>query len=118
MTAIPAVKPVVTQLAATGRVTRGWLGVTIQPLTPELAETLGLESTMKGVVVTQVEPGGPAGESGLRRGDVILEVNRKPVKDVDAYRKAVDAAGKGKSVLFLVRRGENTIFLAVKPGGG
>jgi S1-C subfamily serine protease len=52
----------------------------------------------------------------MRRGDVILEVNRTPVKDVDAYRKALRASGKGKSVLFLVRRGDNTIFLAVKPG--
>jgi serine protease Do len=91
------------------------LGITVQTLTPELAENLGLERTMKGVVVTQVDPDGPASEAGLRRGDVILEVNRKPVKDVDAYRKGVEAAGKGKSVLFLVRRGENTIFLAVKP---
>jgi S1-C subfamily serine protease len=46
---------------------------------------------------------------------VILEVNRQAVKDVEAYRKAVRAAGKGKSVLFLVRRGDNTIFLALKP---
>jgi len=91
------------------------LGITVQTLTPELAENLGLERTMKGVVVTQVDPDGPAADAGLRRGDVILEVNRKPVKDADAYRKAVEAAGKGKSVLFLVRRGENTIFLAVKP---
>jgi len=51
----------------------------------------------------------------MRRGDVILEVNRTPVKDTGAYTKALRAAGKGKSVLFLVRRGDNTIFLAVKP---
>jgi serine protease Do len=62
-----------------------------------------------------VEPGGPAADAGLRRGDIILEVNRQVVKDVDAYRKAVKAAGKAKSVLFLVRRGDNTIFLAVRP---
>jgi serine protease Do len=91
------------------------LGLTVQTLTAELAENLGLDRDVKGVVVTQVEPGGPAGEAGLRRGDVILEVNRQPVKDVDAYKKAIKAIGKGKSVLFLVRRGDNTIFLAVKP---
>ena len=51
------------------------------------------------------------------RDDVILEVNRQPVKDADAYRKALKDAGDGKSVLFLVRRGDNTIFLAVKPSG-
>jgi serine protease Do len=91
------------------------LGLTVQTLTPELAENLGLERGVKGVVVTQVDPSGPAGDAGMRRGDVILEVNRTPVKDTAAYTKALRAAGKGKSVLFLVRRGDNTIFLAVKP---
>jgi serine protease Do len=91
------------------------LGLAVQTLTAELAENLGLERGLKGVVVTQVDPSGPAGEAGLRRGDVILEVNRTPVKDTNAYTKALKAAGKGKSILFLVRRGDNTIFLAVKP---
>jgi serine protease Do len=91
------------------------VGLAVQTLTPELAENLGIDRSLKGVVVTQVDPGGPAGEAGMRRGDVILEVNRTPVKDVSAYKKQLGAAGKGKSILFLVRRGDNTIFLAVKP---
>jgi serine protease Do len=91
------------------------LGLAVQTLTRDLAENLGLDANLKGVVVTQVEPGGPAAEAGLRRGDVVLEVNRQAVKDVEAYRKALKAAGKGKSILFLVRRGDNTIFLALKP---
>jgi len=91
------------------------LGLAVQTLTSELAENLGVDRSLKGVVVTQVEPGGPAADAGLRRGDVILEVNRQAVKDVDAYKKALKAGGKGKSVLFLVRRGDNTIFLALKP---
>jgi serine protease Do len=94
------------------------LGMTVQTLTPEIAENLGIDRSLKGVVVTQVDPGGSAADAGLRRGDVILEVNRQPVKDAEAYRKAVKAVGKGKSVLFLVRRGDNTIFLAVKPAAG
>ena len=64
-------------------------------LTPDLAENLGVDRSLKGVVVTQVEPGGPAADAGLRRGDVILEVNRQPVKDADAYKKALKAGGKG-----------------------
>src|SRR5437016_2430651 len=91
------------------------LGLAVQTLTPDLAENLGVDRSLKGVVVTQVEPGGPAADAGLRRGDVILEVNRQAVKDADAYKKALKAGGKGKSVLFLVRRGDNTIFLALKP---
>jgi serine protease Do len=103
------------ETAQAGSGTSEDLGLTVQTLTPDLAENLGLDRSLKGVVVTQVDPGGAAGEAGLRRGDVILEVNRQPVRDVDAYRKSLKAVGKGKSVLFLVRRGDNTIFLAVKP---
>jgi serine protease Do len=92
------------------------LGITVQPLTPDVAESLGLSRDLKGMVVARVEPGSPAEEAGLRRGDVILEVNREPVKDLASYRKALKAAAGKKSVLLLVRRGENTIFIAVKRG--
>ncbi|MCX8073000.1 MAG: DegQ family serine endoprotease [Candidatus Binatia bacterium] len=90
------------------------LGITVQPLTPEIAESLGLSRDLKGMVVARVEPGSPADEAGLRRGDVILEVNREPVKDLSSYRKALKLAANKKTVLLLVRRGENTIFIAIK----
>ena len=93
------------------------LGLTVQTLTPDVAENLGLERTVKGVVITQIDPGSAAAEAGLRRGDVILEVNRAPVKDADGYKKAVRKVEKGKNILFLVRRGDNTIFIPVKPSG-
>jgi serine protease Do len=105
------------EAAAGGPSSSDDLGLAQQTLTPDLAENLGLDRNMKGVVVTQVEPSGPAAEAGLRRGDVILEVNRSVVKDVNAFQKLLAEAGKGKSILFLVRRGDNTIFLAVKPSG-
>ena len=65
-------------------------------------------------MVAGVEPGSAAEEAGLRRGDVILEVNRKPVESEAAYKKSVKKIEKGKSVLLLVRRGDNTIFMALK----
>jgi S1-C subfamily serine protease len=91
------------------------LGLSVQTLTAEIAENLGLERGVRGVVVTEVEPDGPAAEAGLRRGDVIAVVNRRPVHNAAQYEKAIRTSGKGKSVLFLVRRGENTIFLAIRP---
>jgi serine protease Do len=103
------------EVAAGGSQEEEGFGLTVQNLTPDIAESLGISSDVKGVVVAGVEPGSSADDAGLRRGDVILEVNREAVKDVGAYRKALKAAGKGKNVLFLVRRGDNSIFLALKP---
>jgi serine protease Do len=90
-------------------------GVTVQNLTPEIAESLGVPADLKGVLVSSVQPGSPAEDAGLRRGDVVLEVNRKPVGTVDKYSEEMKKTAEGKSVLLLVRRGENTVFLALKP---
>ena len=67
---------------------KGELGLTVQRLTPQMAEGLGLEKS-EGVVVTSVEAGSAADEAGIRRGDIILEVDRKAVRNVDEYKKAV-----------------------------
>jgi serine protease Do len=93
---------------------KGELGMTVQRLTPQIAESLGLEKT-EGVVVSAVDPGSAADEAGIRRGDVILEVDRKTIRTIDEYKKAVAGIRKGKGVLLLVRRGESTLFLALKP---
>ena len=89
-------------------------GLTVQNITPQIAESLGLDASTKGVVVGMVAPGSAADEAQLRRGDVILEVNRKPVKDVAAFRSAVKGTEKGKNVLLLVKRGDSTVFLTLK----
>ncbi len=93
---------------------KGELGLTAQTVTPQIAESLGLDRA-EGVVITAVEPGSPGDDAGLRRGDVILEIDRKPVRNLAAYRKLIAESKKGKGILFLVRRGENTLFLALKP---
>ena len=93
---------------------KGELGMTVQKLTPQIAESLGLEKA-DGVVVSAVDPGSVADEAGIRRGDVIVEVDRKPIRSIDEYKKAVAGIRKGKGVLLLVRRGESTLFLALKP---
>jgi serine protease Do len=93
---------------------KGELGLTVQKVTPQMAESLGLEKA-DGVVVTAVEPGSAADDAGIRRGDVIMEVDRRSIRSLDEYKKAVAAIRKGRGVLFLVRRGESTLFLALKP---
>ena len=93
---------------------KGELGMTVQKVTPQIAESLGLDKA-EGVVVTDVESGSTADESGIRRGDVILQIDRKPIRSVEEYRKSLAGIRKGKGVLFLVRRGESTLFLALKP---
>ena len=93
---------------------KGELGLTVQRLTPQMAESLGVEK-VEGVVVAAVEPASAADEAGIRRGDIIVEVDRKAVRSVEDYKKAVAGARKGRGVLFLVRRGESTLFLALKP---
>jgi serine protease Do len=93
---------------------KGELGLTVQRLTPQMAESLGLAKT-EGVVVSAVEPGSAADEAGIRRGDVLMEIDRRPIRNLDEYRKSIAAIKKGRGVLFLVRRGESTLFLALKP---
>ncbi|MFQ5671963.1 MAG: Do family serine endopeptidase [Nitrospinales bacterium] len=90
------------------------LGLQVQDITPELAQSLSLEDT-EGVLVSSVKPGEPAAEAGLRRGDVIAEVNRKPVRSLAEY-KGLIAHVKSGTVLLLVKRNGSSIFIAVKLG--
>ncbi len=89
-------------------------GLHVKDLSPDLAKELGLD-TPDGVVIASVQPGSRADEAGLRARDVIIEVNRAAVKDVDAYQNAVKASAKGKSVLLLIRRGDATVYVPIKP---
>lgn len=99
------------EVAATAQ--EGELGLTVQPLTPQLAESLGVERG-EGLVISAVKPGSAADEAGLRSGDVVVEVNRQPVKSLADYNREIARNEKAKSVLFLVRRGQSSLFLALK----
>ncbi len=92
------------------------LGVSLAPLTPEIARQLGI-SADEGVVVAEVADGGPAQRSGIRRGDVILEVNRQPVKKIEDVANAVGKMKEGEMALLRVRRGDSAIYVAVPVGG-
>ena len=88
-------------------------GMTIEPLTREIARQLEVNAT-SGVVVTRVQPGSIAADAGLRTGDVIEEVDRQPVQSADALRAAL-AKGSAPALL-LVHRGETTTFLTLQRG--
>lgn len=91
------------------------MGLTVQSITPDISRALDLESD-EGVVVAEIEPGTSGEESGLVRGDVIIEVNSKVVNSPDEFAKEMTEAGKtGKPILLLVRRSGNTVFLTVQP---
>jgi S1-C subfamily serine protease len=85
--AVPAnmAKSVMAQLTNSGTVRRGMLGVTVQPVTSDLAFSLGL-SDVRGALISSVQHGGPADRAGVQRGDVILALNGSPVADSNALR--------------------------------
>jgi serine protease Do len=84
-------------------------GLEVQNTTSPLARNLGIKENV-GVMITSVEPDSSADAAGLRRGDIILEVNRHVIKDVDGYQQALAKAGN-KSVLLLIERGGGTVFV-------
>ncbi len=92
------------------------LGVSLAPITPEIARQLGTSGD-EGVVVADVVDGGPAQRSGIRRGDVLLEVNRQPVKKIEDVSSAIGKMKEGEMALLRVRRGDSALYLAVPVGG-
>lgn len=88
-------------------------GLTVQEITPELAERFGL-SDPKGVIVSGVKPQSPAQKSGLRQGDVIREVEQKSIEDLEGYRKAMKNLKEKDGVLLWVQRGKNSLYMVLK----
>jgi serine protease Do len=99
--AVPAdiAKAVVPQLREKGAVTRGWVGLQIQSMTPDLAESLGLAQP-HGALVAETVPSGPAAKAGIAAGDVITSVNATPLKDSRALFRAVAEAAPGSQMTF------------------
>jgi len=95
-----------------------WLGLSVEPLNGDYAEQLGVEEK-EGVLVANVLPGSGADDAGLMRGDVIKEVNDKPIKGMTEYTTALEQArakNATKPVVFLIKREDSTLFVAVNPG--
>jgi serine protease Do len=90
------------------------LGIKVGAITARMYEELGLDQGIKGVVVQEVDPSSVAAQQGLRQNDIILEVNRLPVKSVKEFKAAVKSLKPGDSILLLVFREGNTFFKAFK----
>ena len=90
------------------------LGLEVRPLTPEMARELKLDVD-DGVVVASVEPDSAAAQAGIRRGDVVREINRQPVKSVADFERLAKKVGKDQSMLVRLQRGTSSLYLALAP---
>jgi len=88
-------------------------GLGLADLTPEVREQLQTPSDVHGAVIERVQPGTPADNAGLQRGDVILEVNRKPVQNAADVQKALSSVPKGEDALLLVMSNGGNNFLVM-----
>ncbi len=97
-----------------GATGQGKLGLSVVPLTPEIAPELNVPAGTKGVVVDSVDPAGPAASTGLVRGDVIQEVNRQPISSAADLQTAIGKNGNKPTLLLINRRGQQ-IYVTVRP---
>src|SRR5208283_5198560 len=112
--AIPSnmAKTIISQLKTKGKVVRGWIGVSIQNITSDMVQPLGLKGT-DGALVGDVVPGGPADAAGLKRGDVIISFNGKSIKDMSDLSREVANMPVGRTVDAKILRGGKAIDVKI-----
>src|SRR5438034_5180970 len=108
-------REIMTQLINKGRVVRGWLGIVIQELTPELSQSFGVKKD-GGILIADVMKDSPAEAAGLRPGDIVVEFNGSPTKDVTELQKRVAAVEPGRATPLVVLRDKVSTPLTVKIG--
>ncbi|MEG1734123.1 MAG: Do family serine endopeptidase [Comamonas sp.] len=112
---VSTAKMVLDGIVKDGKVTRGWIGVEPNELSPELAETFGVKASA-GVIITGVLQAGPAAQAGMRPGDVIVKVGESPTRNVSELLTAVASLKPGEASKFDVRRGDSEVTLDITPG--
>ncbi|MBI4291368.1 MAG: Do family serine endopeptidase [Betaproteobacteria bacterium] len=112
---VSTARQVMEQIIATGTVTRGWIGVEAQEVTPELAESFRLPSA-SGALIAGVLRGGPADKAGVKPGDILVALDGKPVKDPTSMLNLVAALTPGKSATMRLRREQKEIDLRFEVG--
>jgi serine protease Do len=115
--AIPSAlaKPVIDQLRDFGHTRRGWLGVRIQAVTEEIAESLGLDK-VRGALIAKVNEGEPAAQGGMQSGDIVLNFDNQPIPDFRKLQRIVAAAPVGKKIKVVVWRNEKEVPLEITIG--
>ena len=108
-------KKIMEQIILTGSVTRGWIGVAVQEITPELAESFKL-GKIQGVLISEVVRGGPADHAKVKAGDILLSVDGKPLIDSTSMLETVAALQPGKSAMLKLLRNQREISVQVKIG--
>ncbi|MGB6200154.1 MAG: DegQ family serine endoprotease [Candidatus Acidiferrales bacterium] len=103
------------QIVTTGKVSRGYLGIYIQDVSPDLAKVFNLPST-DGALIGDVNKDGPAGKAGLQRGDAIISLNGKPVEDASTLRLAIASTPPGQTVQLGIQRGSSKQTVSVTLG--
>ena len=101
------------QLIERGKVVRPWIGVSYMPVTPEFKEYFDLPSA-EGVVVRDVIQGSPAAKAGIRRGDLIIEIDRKQIKEADDLKNEILKRKVGDTVSLLIYRGKESQIIKLR----
>ena len=112
---VSTAKKIMEQIILTGSVTRGWIGVAVQEITPELAESFKLGKT-QGVLISEVVRGGPADQAKVKAGDVLTSVDNKPLTDSSSMLETIAALQPGKTVALKLLRNQKAIVVQVKIG--
>jgi len=112
---VSTAKKVMEQIIQTGSVTRGWIGVAVQDMTPELAESFKLKAA-RGVLISEVMRGGPADKAGIRPGDILLSIGGTPLPDSTAMLETISALTPGKTVALRLSRNQEEVEVQVKVG--
>jgi serine protease DegQ len=108
-------KKVMEQIIQNGSVTRGWVGIAVQDLTPELAESFKLKDT-QGVLFAEVVRGSPADKAGIKAGDILVSIDSKPLADSNAMLETISALQPGKTAALMLLRSQSEIIIQVKVG--
>lgn len=112
---VSTAKKVMEQIILSGSVTRGWIGVAVQEITPELAESFKLGKT-QGVLISEVVRGGPADQAKVKAGDILTTVDNKALSDSNAMLETIAALQPGKQVALKLLRNQREVIVQVKIG--